>query len=290
MARETGVQSQVKSYQRLKKWYLMPSGLTLSIIRYESKVKWRNPRKGVVPSPTPCVKRCCIVPTIYMRKHSQHNDEQSQFFRKIYLSHFIQNGCERVMYERGVGDWTNCNILTPASSVFSNTSFSFCWAAQSGALRAHRPLLGAGSLYNILYPTIRLQLIELPVAPRYIIVCHPPASCERRICTQFNPSTVKVIPWYLRLDAPVPWSTAGSEVNMLQKEPSGHPRLWLQTLLLFILLNYCQCFFIWNHQKYILYFAYLNTILSVWRNAEKFLTQPRNRMIWCLETYSTGSF
>ena len=28
----------------------------------------------------------------------------------------------------------------------------------------------------------------------------PPTSCERRICTQFNPSTVKVIPWYLRPD------------------------------------------------------------------------------------------
>ena len=33
MIRETRVQSQVKSYQRLKKWYLMSSCLTLSIIR-----------------------------------------------------------------------------------------------------------------------------------------------------------------------------------------------------------------------------------------------------------------
>ena len=34
---------------------------------------------------------------IYMRKHSQHNnDERTYFFRKIYLSHFIQNGSERV--------------------------------------------------------------------------------------------------------------------------------------------------------------------------------------------------
>ena len=31
MARETWVQSQVKSYQRLKKWYLMPACFTLSI-------------------------------------------------------------------------------------------------------------------------------------------------------------------------------------------------------------------------------------------------------------------
>ena len=33
MSRETGVQSQVESYQKLKKWYLMPPSLTLNIIR-----------------------------------------------------------------------------------------------------------------------------------------------------------------------------------------------------------------------------------------------------------------
>ena len=53
MARDTWVQSQVESYQRLKKWYLMPPCLTLSIIRYRSRVKWRKPGKGVAPSPTP---------------------------------------------------------------------------------------------------------------------------------------------------------------------------------------------------------------------------------------------
>ena len=53
MARETRVQSQVESYQRLKKWYLMIPCLTLSIIkRYGLRVKWSNPGKGVVPSPT----------------------------------------------------------------------------------------------------------------------------------------------------------------------------------------------------------------------------------------------
>ena len=41
------------SYQRLSKWYLIPSCLTLSIIRYISRVKWSNPGKGVAPSPTP---------------------------------------------------------------------------------------------------------------------------------------------------------------------------------------------------------------------------------------------
>ena len=56
MAWETWVQSQVESYQRLKKWYLMLPCLTLSIIRYRSRVKWSNPGKGVASSLTPW---CC---------------------------------------------------------------------------------------------------------------------------------------------------------------------------------------------------------------------------------------
>ena len=41
------------AYQRLLKWYLIPTCLTLSNIRYVSRVKWSNPGKGVAPSPTP---------------------------------------------------------------------------------------------------------------------------------------------------------------------------------------------------------------------------------------------
>ena len=53
MARETWVQSQLESYERLKKWYLMLPCLTLSIIRSGSRVKWSNPGKGVAHSSTP---------------------------------------------------------------------------------------------------------------------------------------------------------------------------------------------------------------------------------------------
>ena len=52
MGWETWVQSQVASYQRLFKWYLIPPCLTLSIMRYVSRVKWSNPGKGLAPSPT----------------------------------------------------------------------------------------------------------------------------------------------------------------------------------------------------------------------------------------------
>ena len=121
------------------------------------------------------------------------------------------------MCERWVGDWTNCNILTPSSFVFWNTSFSFCWAAQSGSWGPHSPLLGAGSLYSILSPTNWLQLTEPVCSPGLYNYLTPICfSWGGHICTQFNPSTVKVIPWYVRPDAPVPRLVAGSEVNMLE--------------------------------------------------------------------------
>ena len=39
--------------QRLLRWYLIHPCLTLSNIRYVSRVKWSNPGKGVAPSLTP---------------------------------------------------------------------------------------------------------------------------------------------------------------------------------------------------------------------------------------------
>ena len=55
MVQETRVQSQVASYQKLKKkqWYLIHLCLTLRIIRYVSRIKWSNPEKGVALFPTP---------------------------------------------------------------------------------------------------------------------------------------------------------------------------------------------------------------------------------------------
>ena len=53
MDREIWAQSQVESYQRLKKWYLILPCLTLSIIRYGSRIKWSNPGEGVMLTPTP---------------------------------------------------------------------------------------------------------------------------------------------------------------------------------------------------------------------------------------------
>ena len=49
MVLETWVQSKVSSYQRLWKWYLIPPCLTLSNIKYVTRIKWSNDGKGVAP-------------------------------------------------------------------------------------------------------------------------------------------------------------------------------------------------------------------------------------------------
>ena len=119
------------------------------------------------------------------------------------------------MCERWVGDWTKtATYWTPALLAIAAFLSHSAGLLNLESLRAASPL--SESWFSLPQTATNwLQLNELPVAPGYIIVWCPPASCEHRICTQFNPFTVKVIPWYLRPDAPVPWSMAGLEVNML---------------------------------------------------------------------------
>ena len=105
---------------------------------------------------------------IYTRKHSQHNkDEQTRFFRKIYLSLYSKGLRKGYVWEVSWRLNKDCNILTPCSSVFCSSSFSFCWAAQLSLV------LSASNCNNWLRT---LNWLEPPVAPGYIIVWHPPAS------------------------------------------------------------------------------------------------------------------
>ena len=71
IVQETWVQSQVASYQRLLKWYLIPPFFTLSNIRYVSRVQRINPRKGVgcprLRSPTLLYFTIYIYVYIYMK-------------------------------------------------------------------------------------------------------------------------------------------------------------------------------------------------------------------------------
>ena len=64
-----GGQSQVESDRRLKNGTCC---LTLSIIRYESRVKWSNLGDGVAPSPTPLCS-CYWKRSLWIRLHYSHH-------------------------------------------------------------------------------------------------------------------------------------------------------------------------------------------------------------------------
>ena len=66
----------------------------------------------------------------------------------------------------------------------------------------------AGTWFSLLElqqltPNPDLQLTRSSCSTGLYNCLTPTCFSKRRICTQFNPSTVNVIPWYLRPDAPV---------------------------------------------------------------------------------------
>ena len=138
--------------------------------------------------------------------------------KNIPLTLYSRKGCERVVCERWVGDGTDCSILTPSSSDYSSTSFSFCWAAQSGVLRATSPLSRAGS--HCLELQLELQLTELQLTET---ICGTGLyNCLSSTCFLWASHLHWIQPvhrsrWYLRPDSPVSWLTARSKVNMLHK-------------------------------------------------------------------------
>ena len=137
-----------------------------------------------------------------------NNDERTHFYRKIYLSHFIlervAKGLISVMCEKWVGDRDRQQHIDPKFLCSSSTYSSFCWAAQPGSwgpkpsvwrwlsLRHVDPNCDwnsncdCNSNWTLLASDS--NRLKPSVAPGYIIVWHPPASCGRRMCTKFNPS------------------------------------------------------------------------------------------------------
>ena len=112
MVRETGIQSQVDSYQRLKKWYLMPPCLTFNIIRYGSRVKWSNPGNGVTPSPSP---RCrsywkgsLWVTLDYGRQFSVYLPKSFQRSRTLHKVNFKRNLTGLIAQSAGAVEYTDC--------------------------------------------------------------------------------------------------------------------------------------------------------------------------------------
>ena len=83
MVGETKVQSQIASYQRLYRWYSIPPCVTLSNIRYVSRVKWSNPGNGAAPSPTP---RCSSYGKSSLRITLHYGRQQLHYSHNFYFN------------------------------------------------------------------------------------------------------------------------------------------------------------------------------------------------------------
>ena len=135
---------------------------------------------------------------IYMQKHIQHNkNERTQLFSKIYLELYW-----KCCVWEGVGGRTKTATYWPPTLLAITAFLSHSPGLLNRGLGA-QPLLGHGSHSSIFSLTVWTSSSR-----GYIIILRSPTSCERHICTQFNPSTVKVIPWYLRPDAHVIYTGA----------------------------------------------------------------------------------
>ena len=90
-----------------------------------------------------------------------------------YTSHTL---FERVVCERWVGNWTDCNILTPSSSVFSSTCFLILLGCSTGVPVGPNPLLGAGShcLELQLEPQLQLTPTNLTLRGTRLYNCLTP--------------------------------------------------------------------------------------------------------------------
>ena len=158
----------------------------------------------------------------------------------------------------GVGDWTELQHIDPHSYGHNSISFPFSWAAQQGVWGPSlsgtwssfqhllsncncsigglgTPLLGAGSLYRIFSPTAWTSCRR-----GYIIIWRPLFFLRAsQFCTQFNPSTVKVISWYSStgctcyLHRCISYfdSLAGSEVNIQHKFLNGRYIILIKNLI-----------------------------------------------------------
>ena len=105
-----------------------------------------------------------------------------------YTSHFIRK------FERWCvrGSWRpnkDYDILTPQLFCYHCLSFPFSWAAKPGAW-------GPSSCWDmVLIPASSLQLIWTSCRRGYIIIWHPPTSCERHNSHSIQPVNSQGRPW-----------------------------------------------------------------------------------------------
>ena len=142
-----------------------------------------------------------------MQKHNDNTIKTSGHSLEKYTSHFIRKGSKGLwkvlLCERWVRDWIELqHIDPPPATLLAITAF---FSRSPGLLNC-----GPGKPASaVTWFSFQHLLSNWTSYHRgYIIIWRPPTSCERHICTQFNLSTVKVIHWYLWLDAPVIYTGA----------------------------------------------------------------------------------
>ena len=103
-----------------------------------------------------------------------------------YTSHFI----ERVVCERELETEQRLQYIDPPnSSGYHSLSFPFSWIAQPGAL-------GPSLCWDmVLIPAFSLQLIWTSCSRGYIIIWHPPTSCECHNSHSIQPLDSQGRPW-----------------------------------------------------------------------------------------------
>ena len=136
----------------------------------------------------------------------------------------------------------DCNILTPPVP----SSLAALLSRSAGLLNRGPWGYLALCWVLVLSTASYLQLIWISCRRGYIIIWHPPTSCERHICTQFNPLTVKVIPWYLRPDAPLMYTGA---FLILTARPGAN--VWHFQLMTEHAFRIINCKQMHNNKKYI---------------------------------------
>ena len=142
-----------------------------------------------------------------MQKHNDAIKRWGHSSLGKYTSHFIwrgPKGLRRVLLcERWVGDWTELQHIEPHSYGHNSVFSPFSCAAQPGAW-------GPSLCWDMVpIPASSLQLIWTSCRRSYIIIWHPPTSCERHNSHSIQPlDNQGLTPWYLRPDAPVIYTGA----------------------------------------------------------------------------------
>ena len=140
-----------------------------------------------------------------------------------YTSHTLFEMVAKGLRERGeLETEQNCNILTPSSSGYSSTYFSFTWVAQLGALRTASPVWAGSHAASYLQNSKLLNFLSHRVISLFdvhlLLVGVTSASNSTRLQSRLSPD---IFDWMQLLFTQVHFlfnSSAGSEVTMLHKD------------------------------------------------------------------------